>query len=124
MTEKWFDHPERLPKNAPGPFYTTGYRDKNGVWSGNCLWCGLPEAEAPELLAPLNDGNDDTYFIKQPETAGEIEDACSALEICCAKALRYGGKDLKILKRLDPDLCDYGVASVEIKSDKWWHFWS
>jgi hypothetical protein len=34
---------ERFEKNVPGPFYTTGL----------CTACGAPEAEAPDLLAPL-----------------------------------------------------------------------
>jgi hypothetical protein len=89
----------RLAKNAPGPFYTTG----------DCLACGLPEQEAPELLAKLGDTNSDTYFVRQPETADEIERACRALKSCCVPALRYGGKDPVIIKRLDndPKYCDH-----------------
>jgi hypothetical protein len=37
----------RMAKNVPGPFYTTG----------QCLACGAPEHEAPELFASLDDGN-------------------------------------------------------------------
>lgn len=39
--------PRRCPLNAPGPFYTLGL----------CMACEAPEAEAPDLLAPLKDGN-------------------------------------------------------------------
>ena len=53
-------HPKRCPLNAPGPFYTMG----------ECLACEAPEAEAPDLLAPLTGGNYTTYFVRQPETAG------------------------------------------------------
>lgn len=71
--------------------------------------CDTPESEARELLAPLENGNWDTYFIKQPQTDEEIERACSAIEVCCVAALRYGGKDEKIIKRLgnSPDYCDF-----------------
>ena len=82
-------HP-RLPKNAPGDFYTTG----------GCLFCGAPEAEAPDLLAPLAGDNWDTYFVRQPATAEEIEQACRAVTACCANAVRYGGADPKIIRRL------------------------
>ncbi len=99
---------DRFPKNADGDFYTIGY-EYQGKWCGECTACGLPEDEAPELLAPLDEGNSDTYFIRQPRNAEEIEKAISALEICCVEALRYGGKDKSILKRLDSSLCDYKI---------------
>jgi hypothetical protein len=103
------DESERFPKNAPGPFYTLGYRDSYGNWCGACLWCGAPEAEAPDLLAPLGDDNTDTYFVRQPQSPEEIERACRAIGVCCAEALRYGGTDPAIIRRLgnDPAFCDY-----------------
>ena len=88
----------RFRKNVPGPFYTTG----------DCLACDAPEQEAPDLLAPLTGDNLDTYFVRQPTTPDEIERACRALEVCCLVALRYGGTDPKIIRRLgnEPDYCD------------------
>ena len=77
----------RFPKNAPGPFYTTG----------ECLACSLPEQEAPDLLAPLDDANSDTYFVRQPETLEEIQKACDAAHVCCVSAIRYGGSDPEIV---------------------------
>ncbi len=90
---------EGFEKNVPGDFYTTG----------DCLACDCPEYEAPDLLAPLENGNYDTYFIKQPKTFEEIERACRAIEVCCVAALRYGGKDPKIIKRLggNSKYCDF-----------------
>ena len=89
---------ERFEKNVPGDFYTTG----------DCLACYAPEEEAPDLLAELTSEQADTYFVKQPEMPEEIERACRAIEVCCTAALRYGGKDPKIIKRLgnDPLYCD------------------
>ena len=98
----------RFPKNAAGDFYTTGY-EIEGEWSGECTACGLPEMEAAELLAPLTENNHDTYFVRQPVNAEEIEKAISALQICCVEALRYGGKNKDIIKRLDTSLCDYKI---------------
>jgi hypothetical protein len=108
MDNKYFEHPDRFPKNVPGPFYTLGDKGEDGVWCGRCLCCGLPENEAPTLLAPLSDSNDDTYFVQQPQTDQEIDAACWAVEVCCVNALRYGGRDPKILDRLrKTGCCDY-----------------
>ena len=101
----------RFRKNVPGPFYTTG----------ECMACGAPEHEAPELLAPLIGGNYDTYFVRQPATPDEVERACRALEVCCAVALRYGGTDPKIIRRLgnDPDYCDRLLPGGPIPRPDW-----
>jgi hypothetical protein len=124
----------RFEKNAPGPFYGTG----------ECTACGAPELEAPHLLAPLEGENYDTYFVRQPATPDEVEQACRALESCCVRALRYGGQDPAIIRRLgnDPELCDHllpgppiprpQLPSVEVPqptgdkpraSKTWWQFW-
>ena len=94
-----YEKPQRFEKNVPGDFYTTG----------DCLACDGPEHEAPDLLAPLENENYDTYFIKQPETPEEIERACRAIEVCCIAALRYGGKNPGIIRRLgnNPEYCDF-----------------
>lgn len=91
----------RCPLNAPGPFYTMG----------ECLACEAPEAEAPDLLAPLTGGNLTTYFVRQPETPEEAERACRAIEVCCVMDLRYGGTDRAIIERLgnSPNASDYVV---------------
>src|SRR5690349_11179120 len=126
--------PPRLEKNASGQFYTTG----------ECLSCGAPEVEAPELLAPLDDDNYDTYFVRQPTTPEEIEHACRAAEVCCASAIRYSGTDAAILRRLGnrPDTCDHLLPGGPVRlpwerdeqwqkvhdewlrsSRRWWQFW-
>jgi hypothetical protein len=95
--------------NAEGPFYTTGHRSQSGEWCGDCLWCGAPEHEAPELLAPLDETNINTYFARQPATPDEVARAVMAIQVCCVAALRYGGHDPEIIAALDndPDCCDY-----------------
>lgn len=94
-----FDHPHRHPLNVPGPFYTCG----------GCMACEAPEAEAPNLLAPLGPTNIITHFVRQPTTPDEVERACRAISICCVTDLRYGGTDPKIIRALgnDPSACDY-----------------
>lgn len=83
--------PDRFPDNVPGDFY---------VVNGDCLSCGAPGAEAPDLIdhAKIEFGH--CYFIKQPETAAEIERAINAIAVSCTAAIRYGGRDENILKRL------------------------
>lgn len=92
----------RLAKNAPGAWYTTGA----------CLACGLPEATAPMVFAPLGDENWQTWFVRQPATAAEAELACRAAVGCCVADVRYGGRNRAIIRRLGnhPLYCDNVVA--------------
>lgn len=106
MPRDYYIHPNRFPMNVEGAFYTLGMQREDGTWCGECMSCGTPEGEAPTLLASSSDECSDTYFIRQPETDEEIEMACNALNICCVEALRYGGRDPKILALLDPLVCD------------------
>lgn len=116
-----FKHPLRFPRNVDGPFYTTGYQSRNAdvpgspvVWCGDCLWCGAPEAEAPTLFAPFDETYTDTYFVRQPSTPEETEQAIMSARICCVSAVRYGGTDREILAKLDndPTVCDYIVTET------------
>ncbi|MDQ6770041.1 MAG: ferredoxin [Gemmatimonadota bacterium] len=123
--------PERFDKNAPGDWYTT---------ATNCMACGAPEAEAPELLARLEADNYDTYFLRQPETAEEVEQACRAAEVCCLSAIRYGGTDVRIIRRLGnrAEYCDYLLTGGPVRfawetdaqweatqpsTARWWRLW-
>ena len=93
--------PPRLGKNVSGPFYTTG----------ECLACGAPAHEAPELFAPLDGDNDETYFVRQPVTGEEVDRACRPAERCCVGAMRYAGQDAAIIRRLGDahDYCDISL---------------
>ncbi len=151
----YFVHPKRFPRNVKGPFYSTGHpsSDDPKEWCADCLWCGAPEMEAPQLLAELNDDNFNTYFVRQPEEEDEIEEACNALKVCCTEALRYAGKDRSIIEQLgnDPTYCDFIIEGGDLKpaidssgewtnvairyyrkhglnlggtnSKRWWQFW-
>ena len=90
----------RFPKNIAGPFYTVGVIGRDGHWISDCLACEAPEIQAPDLLAPLGDRNSDTYFVRQPKTSNEVTQACRAIHSCCTYALRYGGTNRSIIKRL------------------------
>ncbi len=96
-------HPYSHPLNAPGDFY---------VVNEFCIACEAPEAEAPDLMAHDSDGaRYHCYFKRQPATREETERACSAVEVGCCGAVRYGGRDPAVLKRLKKwgrDASDYG----------------
>ena len=78
----------RYPLNAPGPFY---------VENEQCIVCGLPEQEAPDLMTN-EEGH--CYFQKQPESQAELEQAIRAVKVCCCGAVRYGGDNLLIQLRI------------------------
>ena len=107
--------------------------------------CGTPEDEAPELLTPLSDADLETYFVRQPQTPTEIEQACRAVEVCCVNSLRYGGTEPAILHRLGnrAEYCDHplpgGPTRTRWETDAqwrairrewrrasapWWRFWN
>lgn len=78
----------RHPLNVPGDFY---------VEKDACTLCGAPEAEAQGLIGNSDEG---CYFLRQPRTEEEIEHAINAVAVSCVSAVRYGGTDQKIIKRL------------------------
>jgi hypothetical protein len=101
MKNDVYQHPKRDPRNAAGPFYAL---------KGYCLACGLPEEIGRDLMADLVGGeNLDSYFVKEPTTAEEVERACRVLKCCCVDAFRYGGKDKGIIASLgnSPKVCDF-----------------
>jgi len=64
-----------------------------------CIACGAPEAEAPKLIEH-SVGSGECYFKIQPKTEEEVTQAINAVMVSCIDALRYGGKDERILKRM------------------------
>ena len=99
-------HPDA--RNAPGDFY---------VGAGECITCGAPEHEAPDLIHTEDDG---CYFFKQPRTPEELERAVRAVCVSCCGAVRYGGEDQTILDRLE-QLERKSPCNVE--KTPWWKFW-
>jgi len=86
--------------NAVGPFY---------VEDEMCIACGTPESHAPELMSHEQDSGH-CYFFRQPLTAEEVDRAILAIWSSCCGAIRYGGNDPIIIKRLaqigEADKCD------------------
>jgi hypothetical protein len=91
--------------NAPGDFY---------VEDQACITCGAPEVEAPSLVCFSEGESTHCYFRKQPETMDEVEQAIRAMWASCVRALRYGGNDPGILRRLAElgltEQCDHPLA--------------
>ncbi|WP_027421105.1 ferredoxin [Crocinitomix catalasitica] len=87
------------PENV-GDFYVT---------KDECITCGAPEAEAPDIIEhSKKDEFGQCYFKKQPESETELDQAIKAMMVSCVSALRYGGKDEKIIKRLyENDMSDF-----------------
>ena len=81
---------DRFPKNVSGPFY---------VANEQCLACGAPEQEAPDLMAS-DEQTGHCYFKKQPTTPEELERAVQAISVSCCGAVLSVGNDPAILRRL------------------------
>ncbi|MEY3445184.1 MAG: hypothetical protein RLZZ519_3465 [Bacteroidota bacterium] len=94
----------RHPLNAPGDFYSV---------YGQCTLCGAPEVEAMGLMGHSNEG---CYFIRQPQTAAELEFAINAVAVSCVAAVRYAGTDQAVIQQLH-DLgcgseCDFPLVGL------------
>jgi hypothetical protein len=72
-----------------------------------CFSCGVPQAIAPDLVGWTNESLEQCYWVKQPQTADEIDRAIRIIheqEIGCH---RYSGSDGTILRRLPAEQCDH-----------------
>jgi len=86
------DDNKRYHENAEGDFY---------VIKDACTSCGAPEAEGKGLIEhSKKDISGQCYFKRQPVTDEEIENAINAIRVSCIEALRYGGKDEDILRKM------------------------
>ena len=85
-------------KSVPDDFY---------VQETCCMSCGVPQSVAPDLVGWTNEDIQQCYWIKQPQTANELDRAIKiihAQEIGCH---RYSGSDSSILRRLPAEDCDH-----------------
>ncbi|HEV3384946.1 MAG TPA: hypothetical protein VG097_09020 [Gemmata sp.] len=91
----------RHPLNAIGDFY---------VADGCCISCEAPEREAPDLMGHecAERSGYQCYFRRQPNTPEELEQAVWAVVVGCCGAVRYGGTDAVVLRRL----AEFGAADV------------
>ena len=89
---------DRHIENSKGDFY---------VERASCINCGAPHEEAPNLIGHSKIFDGHCFFKKQPQTDLEIEMAINAISVSCVGALRYGGTDQKIIKRLCSLGCEH-----------------
>jgi len=93
------------PQNVEGPFY---------VRNGECMACGAPEMQAPTMMSHDEGGH--CFFIRQPSTEDETDEAILGLWVSCCGAARYQGQDREILTRLSAqglaEQCDYQLAET------------
>ena len=78
-------------QHSQGDFY---------VVDGDCITCGAPEAEAPDLIKHQKGEYGHCYFKRQPETEDEINRAINAVAVSCISGLRYRGTNENILMKL------------------------
>ena len=81
-----------------------------------CTSCGLPKSLAPDLIGGVAGKGDHCYWKKQPETPAEIDRAVEVLagqELGCH---RYAGVDPDLLRRIEPENCDYPATAFSSKS--------
>jgi len=105
---------ERFPKNVAGPFF---------VANGECIACGAPEHEAPDLMG-FDQEVLHCYFRKQPSTPDELERAIRAVWSSCCGALYYSGNDPAVPGRL-AELRTENLKRMRKlgKKKRWWKFW-
>jgi hypothetical protein len=92
-------------KSAIGDFY---------VQETCCMSCGVPQSIAPDLVGWTNEDLQQCYWVKQPQTADELDRAIKiihAQEIGCH---RYSGSDPRILRRLPAEDCDHLRADLKL----------
>lgn len=93
---------KRYPKNASGPFF---------VNKDECIACGAPEHEAPDLIVH-DEQTYHCYFKRRPATPEEVERAIQAICVSCVGALQYCGDDLQIRQRIE-----------EVGKANWKQYW-
>jgi hypothetical protein len=89
------------PLSTPGDFYAA---------NAACGSCGVPQVVAPELVGWTNAQH--CFWLKQPDTLGELRRAMAVLETQELGCHRYAGRDREILKRISPENCDYPLKSA------------
>jgi hypothetical protein len=94
------------------------------VQQGRCLSCGVPQAVAPTLVGWRDTQNStDCYWIRQPQTPDELEQAIKVIHEQEVDCHRYAGTDPSVIRRLPAAQCDFGSIGL---SDSIWrrlHGW-
>ena len=81
-----------------------------------CTSCGVPQAVAPELVGWTNGNLSQCYWMKQPQTADELDRAIKVIQAQELGCHRYSGTNPAILERLPPEDCDHIRPGLRLKS--------
>ena len=79
------------PANVPGDFY---------VEDGCCLFCGMPEQEAPDIFGWAGPSPSHCVVKRQPQTLPELDRTFNAMSHGDVDCVRYRGNDRDIRHRL------------------------
>lgn len=88
--------PTNTSKRPTGDFY---------VQQGCCTYCGVPQKVAPDLVGLTKEEH--CYWIKQPETLPELNQAIELLRSQELGCHRYAGSDPSLLAQLPSEDCDH-----------------
>lgn len=87
-----------------------------------CIGCGVPQSVAPDLVGWTNEHHPQCYWIKQPETAAELNQAIKLFRMQELGCHRYSGNDPAILQTLPVEDCDH--FRPDLKLNRNLHFTS
>jgi len=88
------------------------------VQQGRCLSCGVSQEVAPTLVGWRDVQNStDCYWIRQPRTPDELEQAIKVVRAQELDCHRYAGTNPKIVRRLPTAQCDF--SSVGLFDSLW-----
>jgi len=93
----------REPENREGKSILVDFY----VQDACCTSCGVPQAIAPDLVGWTNENLTQCDWLKQPQTADEMDRAVKIIYTQELGCHRYGGKDPAILRRLPAEDCDH-----------------
>jgi hypothetical protein len=94
-------------KSAMGDFY---------VQPQCCISCGVPQAVAPDLVGWTNEAYPQCFWMKQPQTAEELDRAVKIIHSQELGCHRYSGTDPAILQRIPAEDCDRLRPDLKLKS--------
>jgi len=77
------------------------------VQPGCCITCGVPQSVAPGLVGWTSENSPQCYWIKQPKTAVELNQAIKLFQTQDFGCHRYSGNDPAVLEKLPAEDCDH-----------------
>ena len=80
-----------------------------------CTACGVPQLIAPELVGWTEKELPSCYWIRQPETADEVDRAIKIIQAQELGCHRYAGNDPAILERLAREDCDFLCPEMALR---------